>query len=338
MKMKAMYEMFVKKGMEQDPRGKAVLQKKLKEEKEKYKKMDEDDKKFYDKDKLWNPYSDTRMLNGSGNEEIKTILVGIDMEAPELLLADRLNEKGKKIDLVISHHPEGKALMNLTGVMDMHDELMHKFGVPINQAEKVMAPRREEVKRGIHGINHTRAEEAAKLLGIPFMCTHTVADNHVHQFLTKFFEKEKPEKLKDIVKAVKKLPEYQWACHNGAGPNIILGNPESRAGKIYLEMTGGTGGSDKNYEQLAKAGIGTIVAMHLSDKNRKEAEKNNLNAVIIGHMASDSLGLNLLFDHLKEKVKIMDCSGFKRVSRVSGKSSSKKSKSGKAKLKSKKKK
>ena len=39
--------------------------------------------------------------------------------------------------------------------------------------------RMEQVARGVSAANHTRAQDAAKLLGIPFMCTHTAADNCV---------------------------------------------------------------------------------------------------------------------------------------------------------------
>jgi putative NIF3 family GTP cyclohydrolase 1 type 2 len=57
--------------------------------------------------------------------------------------------------------------------------------------------------------------------------------------------------------------------------------------------------------------------MHLSEDHRKEAEKNHVNVVIAGHIASDNLGLNLLFDHITEsgELIILECSGFRRVIR-----------------------
>jgi peroxiredoxin family protein len=76
-------------------------------------------------------------------------------------------------------------------------------------------------------------------------------------------------------------------------------------------------GSAKIYEKMAHAGIGTSVVMHVSGDHKKEAEMANINIILMSHMASDSLGMNLLLDALqKEGVEIIACSGFTRVSRV----------------------
>ena len=63
------------------------------------------------------------------------------MEAQEILLADRLREKGRKIDLVLAHHPEGKALAALAEVMDVQADVWHNAGVPINVGEAVLEGR-----------------------------------------------------------------------------------------------------------------------------------------------------------------------------------------------------
>jgi putative NIF3 family GTP cyclohydrolase 1 type 2 len=102
----------------------------------------------------------------------------------------------------------------------------------------------------------------------------------------------------------------------GAGPKLILGNDKNRAGKIFVDMTGGTGGSEDAFAKLAIAGVGTIVGMHMGEKHRKEAEKNHINVIIAGHMASDSLGMNLLLDVLEEKgIAVTPCSGLTRFKR-----------------------
>ena len=63
--------------------------------------------------------------------------------------------------------------------------------------------------------------------------------------------------------------------------------------------------------------MSTIVAMHLSEDHRKEAEKNHLNVIIAGHISSDNLGLNLLLDGITKgnSIEILECSGFKRITR-----------------------
>lgn len=317
MKLKKLYEAVVAIGIEADPREKKAILKTLDKKKKAYKDMKKEDKEFFDVESLTSPYADTRILNGTGNEEIKTALIGIDMEVAEILLADRLSSKGKKIDLVIAHHPEGKAYANFYEVMSMQADILHKFGVPINIAESLTESRMKDVGRRLMPVNHTRASDAAKLLGIPFMCMHTPADNMVVDHLQNLFDKKKPDTVGDIIDMLKEIPEYQEAMRNNAGPNIMLGSKERRAGKVFVDMTGGTEGSKDIFRSLANSGVGTIVAMHLSDEHRKQAEKYHINVVIAGHISSDNLGINLMLDEIlkKEKIKFMPCSGFRRFER-----------------------
>ena len=68
---------------------------------------------------------------------------------------------------------------------------------------------------------------------------------------------------------------------------------------------------------MSQAGIGTEVAMHVGDEDQIEAVKHYINIVIAGHIASDSLGLNIILDELeKQGIEIVACSGFTRFSRV----------------------
>ena len=249
-------------------------------------------------------------------------MVGIDLETQELLLADRLREKGIAVDLVLAHHPEGIGLTGLYDVMHLQPNALSKTGVPLKEAERIYRPRIEEVQRRFHALNSTRAEQAAVLLGLPLANMHTIGDNHVNHFLQKYLNKKKPKTLADLIKALKALPEYQWAVSQRAGPVIFSGKPANKCGKIYVDMTGGTEGPDKNYEKLAKAGVKTSVEMHVSDKKREAARKANVNVVVAGHMASDTLGMNLLFDKIERKfgrLNFIEVSGFKRFRRSKGK-------------------
>ena len=317
MKLRKLYELFVANGIEADPRGKKVALKTLDKKKKAYKDMKKEDKEFFDEECLTNPYADTRILYGTGNEEIKTAIIGVDMEMSEILLADRLSEKGQKIDLVIAHHPEGKAFANFYEVMYMQADILKKFGVPINIAESLLEGRIKEVERGISPANHSRAADVARLLDIPFMCVHTPADNMVTGFLQKIFDRKKPDTLDDVIKILKDIPEYREAARNNAGPHILLGSKDRSAGKIFVDMTGGTGGSKDIFQSLTNSGVNTIVGMHLNEAHRKEAEKHHVNVIIAGHISSDNLGLNLILDEVlkKGKLKIIPCSGFWRHSR-----------------------
>ncbi|MCD4690503.1 NGG1p interacting factor NIF3, partial [bacterium] len=275
------------------------------------------DRDVFDAERLTNPYADSRILHGADSVEVKSIIMGIDMETPEVLLTDRLQEKGAKIDLIWGHHPEGGALANLSGVMAMQADILHAHGVPINIAEGIMGPRIKQVERGVMVTNHMRAVDAARILDIPMICTHTPADNCVATYLQTLFDTKNPETVGDVLGVLRGIPEYAEAEKMGAGLKVFVGGEERRTGRVLVDMTGGTGGSDKAFEKLAyTSNIGTIVGMHISEKNREQAKKHHINVVIAGHIASDTLGMNILLDGVekaaKRKFDLIECSGFRR--------------------------
>jgi len=195
MTLKELYQFAIWLGMENDPRGKEAVKQGLEKEKTKYEKLTPEEKAEFDLERLNNPYSDTRILNGGGEEPIKSLLVGIDIQTQEILLADRLREKGTRIDAILAHHPEGKSYANFYEVMGMQPDILANFGVPINISEDLMAERIKEVERKVMPANQQRSIDAARLIGFPWLNVHTPADNQVATWLQSFLDKEKPEYL-----------------------------------------------------------------------------------------------------------------------------------------------
>ena len=316
MKLKEIYETALKMGIKADPRGKKGIEKLLARNKEQYKDLKPDEKELFDQDKLTNPYADSRILVGDPEMEVTGILTGIDLEVQEILLADRLNQKGKKINLLLAHHPEGKALATLSDVMAMQADVWANQGVPVNVGDVLISKRMRDVFRALQPVNHNRAIDAARLLGFAFMCVHTPADNLVTSYLQKLINEKEPYLVKDIMKILKEIPEYKQATQIGNAPMILVGDGEKRVGKVLVDMTGGTEGPAEALEKLSQAGVGTLVGMHLKDELRKKAEDNQLNVVLGGHIASDAIGLNHFLDKIEEKgVEIIPCSGLYRVRR-----------------------
>ncbi len=317
MKLKDIHNSIVAEAIKCDPRGKKKVNSFLAKVRKEYDSLSAEDKRAFDKEKLTNPYGDSRVLFGNPSKEIKIILAGIDMETPEILLADSLRKRGKKIDLILGHHPEGFALSALHSVMNIQLDILENVGVVRKKVKKMLEERIGEVARKLHPGNVMRPVDAAQLLGIPIMCSHTVADNCVSAYLDNAINKKKPNTVQDMVNILLSEPEYQYSAAIGAGPSITLGKPTNKCGKVILEMTGGTGGSKKVFPELVRAGVKTIVAMHMSEEHFKKAKKHSINIIIAGHIASDSLGVNLLLDSIdpKKKLKIIPCSGFIRVDR-----------------------
>jgi len=314
MKTQDILKLAIKMGIEVDFRGAEGVQKLLDAKNKKFSKLSDKEKQDFDRDALENPYLDSGVYNIAEDKEIKRVLVGIDIGPEEILIAKELGN----IDLVIAHHPIGKGLAQLADVMDLQADVCNYYGVPINVAEGLMRERISEVARGVNSSNHQRTVDAARLMKVNLMNSHTPCDNLAARFLKNLVEEKKPEKVGELIDLLKELPEYKEAMKIGVGPKIFVGSPENRCGKIALsEITGGTEGSSKLYEKMAQAGVGTIVGMHISEEHKKEAEAAHVNIVIAGHISSDSLGVNLLMDELeKQGIEIVSCSGFTRVSRV----------------------
>ena len=318
MKLKDLFKELIEVGIEKDPRDKKAVLRVLSDIKKSYAELSEKEKKFFDMERTKNPYMDSRIFFGKGTEEIKRVMVGIDIETPELLLFDRLRQKGEKIDLAIAHHPEGLGLSNMARVMTLHTDMMQRSGVPINVAENIMTERIQDVSKNLMPANYSRAVDAARLLNIPFIGVHTPADNCVSTYLEELFAGKKPEKLKDILDLLLDIEEYRISYKDNNSPKILVGSKDSHCGKIYVDMTGGTEGPAVAIDKLANAGVGTIVGMHLGEAHIKKAKENNINVLIAGHVSSDTLGLNLLFDEVEARLGALDfvcCSGFQRIRR-----------------------
>lgn len=318
MTIKQIFDLAIKLGIDNDLRGAMVVKKRLKKVQEKFAKLSKEEKAEYDLDRLTNPFSDTRMFVNDPDKNVERIYTGIDIDTAELLVAQKFSEK-KPIDLIISHHPIGKALAGLHEVMHMQAEILALYGVPINVAESLLKVRMSEVSRSVSAGNHYKVLDAARLLGLEVICTHTVADNMVAMFLKKLIDKNKKnlETVADVMTLLKSIPEYQLAMKQKAGPTLFAGSPDNFAGKIALaEITGGTETNKDLYEKMSQAGVGTMIGMHISEEHKKEAEKHHINVIIAGHISSDSIGMNLFLDELEKKgIEIIPCSGLLRVKR-----------------------
>ncbi len=264
------------------------------------------------------PYADTAILYGDKDAQVNKIIVGIDIDVGEILLADKIRQN-QGLDLVLAHHPEGKAWAAFYEVMQLQVDLLAKVGISRRVAEELLDERKREVERKVLPNNHMRSVDAARLLDFPFMCAHTPADNHAANFIEQLLREHKPKKLRNIVDILMEVPEYKGAAAQAAGPRIILGNPNRPVGDVFVEMTGGTEGPKEAIDKLYKVGVRTLVSMHLSEEHFKKIKDMNLNVVIAGHISSDSLGVNLLLDKIEkeEKLSIIECSGFRRFTRNS---------------------
>ena len=316
MTLQEIYDLAIDMGKKADPRGEKAVNAYLLRLKKEHSELTEKKKKYFDKESLINPYSDSRILFGDAKIQIKKVMAGIDAEASEILLADRLNQKGEKIDLVISHHPSGHALASLHEVMDLQVEVFESYGVPVNVAHALLEQRKGEVRRRFSPLNHNQTVDAARLLNFPLLALHTIWDNLGDKFMKDYLSKKTFQTAGEVLDYVNEIPEFIEAIKGKSGPTLASGTPASRAGRVVVSFTGGTNPSKELYEEMAKAGIGTLVEMHVAEDALKELQKLHINVVDAGHMAADSLGANIFLDVLEKKgVEVIPSSGLIRVKR-----------------------
>jgi len=230
-------------------------------------------------------------------EGIKKVLMGVDMDTAELMLAKQLG-----YDCVVSHHPKNTNV-NKLDVLNDHIYKLEALGVPRNKSQKLLAERINELGYGLHVSNSRRSESAAKLLNMPYLSLHTPADiigeRMVQQFLDAKFEGKPETTVQDVIDALDEIPEYKNSARK---PVVRAGAQNSFAGKIYVLMSGLTGPGAKILKEYFEAGVGTLVMMHIPEKDAKAVKEQGIgNVIIAGHMSSDSLGLNAIAKKWAEK-------------------------------------
>ena len=319
MKLYEAYRMGIEAGMKKDLRPQSEVQKILSDAKETYDALPEGMKELFDQERLWNPYADSRFSYGAEKAkeiDAERIMWGIDITPSEILLADKLREKGERIDAVAAHHPNGSSKTCFPEVMMQMTAMFENMGVPKERSEELIRDRMEKVLRSMQGFNYNQTADAARILDIPFFNIHAPADNMVESFMVDLIKDNSPDKLQDIIDILLTVPEMRMAAKSNSPPIILSGDKNAECGKIMVKMNGGTSFSKESYQALADAGVKTILAMHYPDDHLEEAQKAGINLVITGHMCSDSIGVNLICDLWeKEGIEVLPCSGFTRYSR-----------------------
>lgn len=225
-------------------------------------------------------------------DNITKVFAGIDMATPEMLLARELGA-----DLVLSHHPQtGIQEIEFHKVMERQIDKMVAAGVPINKAQKALREQMGKIERAHHAGNYDRVASAARLLQLSYMNLHLpvdiITENFVQDSLDRALNGQSKATLQDVVAALLQIREYQKALTK---PAIRVGAASDYAGKVLVLMAGGTNGGEQVFKAYFEAGVGTIICMHVPEDVRKAVTEQNIgNVIVAGHMASDSIGMNLI--------------------------------------------
>jgi hypothetical protein len=232
--------------------------------------------------------------------EMKRILFGIDIDLADVMFAKQLGFDG-----VIGHHPIGLTTKtHFYEVMNRQKMLMEEVGATPEEAEEALKERRREIEYGGMGTNYDRHITAFRMFDLPVMNLHIVIDiiteRAVRERVYPQFPEGNDKTLGDLIDELMQFEEYQ---KSPVKPKVILGKDDDPCGVPVIAFANGTCGGPAVIKTYWKYGRDTAVYMHIphGDVKKLAEDADHKNLVIAGHMASDSIGINIFIDALLER-------------------------------------
>jgi len=232
-------------------------------------------------------------------DTVRRIFATIDCDVADLLMARVL-----RCDTILTHHPEGVTSLQGWKLIALQIEQMVECGVPVAKAEAAIQRRTQSVELNSHARNYARVVQAAQLLNVSLLNVHLPCDLITRRLITEkmapFNRPESRATVAEVVAALQEFPEQKLAATE---PKVRLGAPDRLAGRVAVAMAGYTNGGVDVLRAYFEAGVGTVLMMHFPEADLKEAREQKLagNLVVTGHMASDSIGINVYLDELEKR-------------------------------------
>ncbi|MFQ6012482.1 MAG: hypothetical protein ACE5LS_02425 [Thermoplasmata archaeon] len=230
-------------------------------------------------------------------EDLRRLLVGIDIGVGELLLA-----KEQGFDGVIAHHPAGgRATVRFHHVLHRHAELMEAAGVPAGEARRAVEALALPRETAGHASNYDRVPAFARLLGLPFLNIHQPWDEMGRQRMVGALQACGGEAtVDDGVAALRALPEFGIAETDIV---LRLGDAAHALGRWVVAHGAGTNGGYPVAKAYFTHGVDTLVYIHVLPADlqrlREDPALAGKNLVVTGHIVSDSLGINPYIQRLR---------------------------------------
>ncbi len=227
---------------------------------------------------------------------LRKVLVSIDVSTAELLLAKNLGCDG-----VIAHHPAGgKAQLDGYQVFLRHIDQMRAAGVPADISREAVKNKYRVLDVQHHPENYDQTPSAAKKLSLPLVTIHSPCDEIGRRMLVQAIKGlGEDATVSELVSRVNAFPEFRNA---ETEIRVRLGSPKNKAGKVAISHACYTNGGFDVAKAYFEHGVNTLSYIHISepDLTKLAAEKMSRNLIVLGHIASDWLGINRLLRELEK--------------------------------------
>ena len=226
---------------------------------------------------------------------IRRVLVAIDASVSELLLAHNLD-----CDAVIAHHPAGgRAKLEGYKVFLRHIDQMKHAGVPLEIAREAVKNKYRVLELQHHPDNYDQTTSAAKKLGMPLVSIHSPCDEIGRKMIVqKVRNLGEDSTVQELVSKIGRFPEFQKA---ETRIEVRLGSTKRKTGKIAISHACFTNGGYDVAKAYFQHGTGTLSYIHIAEADLTKLASENLgNLIVLGHIASDWLGINRLLRELEK--------------------------------------
>jgi hypothetical protein len=231
-------------------------------------------------------------------EGLKRAVFAVDLDSGELALA-----KQSGFDVAIAHHPcGGSTWAGFPTVLERHLPIMTGAGVPEAEARAAVRALQDEQGPRTHLLNWDRLPSVARLLGLPFMNVHAPADEIgrrvMHETIAAGVGPD--ARVEGAVNALEGLPEFATSRH----PIIVrMGALDAPLGKWVFVHGAGTNGGYPVASALFRNGVDTVFYIHVDPGHLRRLNEEfagaGKNLVVTGHIASDSVGINVVVRRLR---------------------------------------
>ena len=235
------------------------------------------------------------------SSSVRRAVFGIDADTGTILAAKELG-----YDLVIAHHPlGGKATFGIMKMYAKHAANLARAGVPRTAALAAVRAMEAEHAPRIHATNYDHVPSVARLLGMPLMNVHNPCDEIGRRVMDETLKKSvrRTSKVSSAVAALSKLPEFANA---ETRIEIRMGRPTNPIGTWVVLHGAGTNGGYHVAKCAFDHGIDTVLYIHVDPGHLKRLHdefgpRGEHNLIVTGHVASDSIGVNVLVRELRAR-------------------------------------
>ncbi len=240
---------------------------------------------------------------------VRRVLFGIDVDSGDLVMAKQLG-----YDLVINHHPTGGgSQVNFPQVLRKHGAILERAGVPKDAAEKAVRALLDEHEPVAHRQNYDRLPSVARLLGMPLMAIHNPCDEIGRRVMDEALRAGLPKDatVRDAIAVLSRLPEFQKAMTKIV---VKMGKEANPLGTWAVIHGAGTNGGYAVAKAAFDHGTDTVFYIHIDAGHLRRlwdefGRGGPRNLVVTGHIASDSIGINVLTRALRKRGLQVDCYG-----------------------------